>query len=424
MNLSQKSLPISVSVLGATEEMKKTLQNFFQEHCTIPCELVDDDSAVVSIIDLDSSQGQQHLQQYRVKHVDKTLIVLSIHDTEIEGAILLRKPLKPKDLVSAVEKAYTKNKTSGSLFNNIHIDRRPANTADKSEPGPLTSANSLSHRVYKKANTESKKSFFSELIAELKTTDKSAKNRHSQVETFKDESKLSQHEIDTYVGSAADIDPHNAVQLANAQYNPEDYFQGYLSQAGIKAVKYQRAVKLDMPHGSVVVLPDAKTVLVDIIETRLHSFCILPVDYNTLSRSFLDESEVERYRRQTIATELEPLLWKTAQWASKGRVPIETSLTLPVVIGRRFNISRLLVLPHAVQIASLWSEKPLSILDTAKALGIPQRYVFSFYSASFALGMAVVRQGNGAYSSEAVPGKNNRRRNLFGRILNQLSINQ
>jgi hypothetical protein len=58
----------------------------------------------------------------------------------------------------------------------------------------------------------------------------------------------------------------------------------------------------------------------------------------------------------------------------------------PVRLRSWPNLNRLTLPPEAMRIAGLWSRGPQSLRETVRQLGIPQRYVFAFYSACAALG--------------------------------------
>jgi hypothetical protein len=85
---------------------------------------------------------------------------------------------------------------------------------------------------------------------------------------------------------------------------------------------------------------------------------------------------------------LEAFLWQTALWTYRGRLPAGTAVHGRVYLARWPNLTRLAEVPHAIRVAALWLAQPVSLAFTARALGIPQRYVFAFYGAAHALGLA------------------------------------
>ena len=88
-----------------------------------------------------------------------------------------------------------------------------------------------------------------------------------------------------------------------------------------------------------------------------------------------------------VSRPLEALEWDLALWASRGRLPCGTHLDHPIRLHCWPNLTRLAVPPEAMRIASLWSRGSISLRETVRVLGVPQRYVFAFYSACHALGL-------------------------------------
>jgi hypothetical protein len=223
-----------------------------------------------------------------------------------------------------------------------------------------------------------------------------------------------------YIGSAPDIDLNDRSQLEKAQYDPEIYFQSYIAKAVIKARNSAQSVLLTIPDGWIVIRPDTQTVLIDIQDSKLRAFSAVPISDETITKSIIDDSNLTKYTKLATSITLEQLLWKSALWSSRGRVPIGTNLTLPISLKNWPNLSRLLLSPHALRISALWSEYPCSLLDTAKNLQIPQRYVFAFYSACNAIGIVSVEQDSAEAISKTMPKKMNNKRAFLGRLLERL----
>lgn len=79
-------------------------------------------------------------------------------------------------------------------------------------------------------------------------------------------------------------------------------------------------------------------------------------------------------------------IWDSSIQASKGRLPQNTDITSNITLLSWPNFSRLHLFRYAVQIASVWANNSLSLFETARQLQIPQRYVFTLYTAMDSLG--------------------------------------
>ncbi len=222
-----------------------------------------------------------------------------------------------------------------------------------------------------------------------------------------------------YIGSAPDIDPDDPAQLARAQYQPEIYFQYHIHQASLKAKKSHKAVLISIFYGSLIILPDAKYALIDIKESKLRAFCALPIADKTLNSQLLDDKDLKAYEKKSTTISIEQLLWKAAIWASRGRVPAGTSLHKKVYFQNWTDISNSLLFPNALLIADLWSEGPCSLIETAKKLQIPQRFVFAFYSACHSIGIVYVSAGSENDEISPKSEKNKGSGNLLEKLIKQ-----
>lgn len=407
--------PLRVFVEGVNERMRNTLRFFFQGPCKNNCVLAGEDSADLGIFDLDSLQGRQHMQAYRERHPGRPLILLSLHDAKIENAIQLRKPIKPERLLSALKqaRAYVRRSIAASKTApaaQLKTRARPQKKAPKPELNTI-------ERALERLDSTSDSGPPPAKLNKQKSVTAAPPIR----ETHKAAMYLDEQEAHAYIGSAPEFDLNNAQQLDDAQYNPNDFIQGHLLKAADTADKYRSAVELKMPYCSIAILPDTHLVLVDFNDSRLHAFCNMRLIGGTLTVSVKKRSATAEDSKYTRAMSMESMLWKAAIWASRGRLPTGTSLTKPVHLRRWPNMTRLMLFPHAMRIAALWAQYPHSLLDTAKILDIPQRYVFSFYSAANALQLIVIgRSETDAPVESPVTVEKSVWRGFFSRILGHL----
>ena len=163
-------------------------------------------------------------------------------------------------------------------------------------------------------------------------------------------------------------------------------------------------------------------------EPYLRSVCARPTTLAAMVPSLVDmepgmigASEDARLRR------LDNVLWKLSLWTSRGRVPYGTSLEAPVRLRKWPNLSRLMTVPQSLRIAALWIRQPTGLLDTAKKLGVPYRYVFAFFSACQSFGLVEqLKAEERKPSSVAAPpppaAVTQEKRGLFGSLLKKLGI--
>ncbi len=399
-----EQLPLRVSVKGVTNNMLNMLQYFFGNSRNSNCEIVNHELAELTIIDLDGAEGRRLVDEYQEKSPEHPLIILSLHNIEVENAILVPKPLKPEQLIKALDTLKQKIQSSKQL-------EEAVGKRDVSD----SSVDIIVEATGEMLAVET------EIPEETEVLRKAKAITPEKTEVIGREaaSVVNQATIPSYtrdgqgsIGSAPDINQNDPDQLVSAQYNPAAYFQHHIRQAARKAGKYRRAVLLTMPHGSLVVDSDGKSALLDIKESRLHAFCAMPIYDDTLTMIFIEEAALQKYRANATPVALVQVLWKAAIWASRGRFPIETSLNNKVTFRNWPDISRLLLFPHALRIAALWAEQPCSLIETARTLKIHQRYVFAFYSAGNAIGIAYVRDGDGSENDRGDSGAIKKTRGL------------
>ncbi|MBI5618632.1 MAG: hypothetical protein HY943_20335 [Gammaproteobacteria bacterium] len=115
---------------------------------------------------------------------------------------------------------------------------------------------------------------------------------------------------------------------------------------------------------------------------------------------------------------IEAVLWEMALWTYRGRLPAGTDLAQRVKLTRWPNFTRLIEIPESLRIAAILSQQALTLPFVAEALHVPQRYVFAFYGAAHALGIAekVQREVPAALVPDAEPEAEPPTVNVFTRM--------
>ncbi|MDD2990522.1 MAG: hypothetical protein PHI64_16395 [Zoogloea sp.] len=187
-----------------------------------------------------------------------------------------------------------------------------------------------------------------------------------------------------HVGSLPDADLDDPVSRATVFYAPEHFLQGLVARAIAHAREIGRPVRIDDADGAALVLdPRAGQAWTARSPNALRALAQLPTRGTLRMASQTPDAALPEgaHPRQ-----LEGLEWDLALWASRGRLPRGTSLEHPIRLKSWPNLTRFAAPPEAMRIAGLWSRSSLSLRDTVRSLGVPQRYVFAFYSACSALG--------------------------------------
>ncbi|GAA0794386.1 hypothetical protein [Marinobacterium sediminicola] len=196
--------------------------------------------------------------------------------------------------------------------------------------------------------------------------------------------KLSAEMIQQCCGSLPDVNLDS----------PHERRRAYFSLDGLLLPWVQRCVRqgdetgnvqqvLGVP-GAFFYLPAEKVFLVGIDADLLLQLTRTRFGFDEIS---LQERSAEAELPQGRKVAADELLWQLALFTSRGRVPDTLSAEQPKLLDEMPDFERLLETPHARSIAELWQSQRLSAQNIASMLGVPQRFVFSFFVAADAIGL-------------------------------------
>ncbi|MES9944518.1 MAG: hypothetical protein ABW080_06150 [Candidatus Thiodiazotropha sp.] len=375
-------IPIPIGTIGMDQRQRETLRLLFSRKCENRYHLVEESSAKIFMLDLDSYGGEERWREFRQSHPDQPLILISLKAVSIHDpdAVCVRKPIPVQSLIDAIE-------------------QQALRLVDESE---------LPHRSTAPATASTP-----DIAAQP-----SVKPAHSKPAARKAASIMDASLEQTFIGTAPDIDPADPDLESKIHYNPEHYLQGHLQHALNMAVRYKQNVAIEGPWPTMELMIEQHQIRIAGEERRLRSHCTLPD--TTLKVSLRKFDGAGDTSEDALTYALPTLFWKVALWASRGRLPEGTSLTQPIFLRRWPNFTRLEVTPYAFAIAALWAEQPRSLLDTARHLQIPQRYVFAFYSAARSLQLAgeTRRAADTLIQPQEITAS--KQRGLLGRLLDRL----
>lgn len=410
---NRRDTALRVCALGFDARSYTALQLFFRGKCADRTNLVGDDDADIAIIDMDSFNAAKILATESERYPNRPFILLSLHEQaqSLPNAIYIKKPVQIQAMLAALDEMRARLTERPSIMqSNTHIQTANHFLAKAAKPDHAPATDTMASRP------------------EAKVFAARNENRNTtQAATLLDERGFGE-----YIGSLNDIDPSSPIEVKAAQYDPKRYLQGYLQSACKTALSRNCALRLNTGWKPITIFPQSREVWVDADDQQLRAFCLVPVhsisdlDFAdgdaavmTISpasaiRMKEDEYDVSKLQR------MDALIWKIALWTSAGRVPEDIDLNRPVYLRHWPNFTRLLVFPNALRIAALLSEQPRSLLDVAEALKIRQQYIFAFFSAARALGLAdqAVRQSETLIAPPPIEPRKNA--GLLRKILHRL----
>ncbi len=310
------------------------------------------------ILDLDRKfdenliQNVELHQQYIIGiHLDSEKTPLSKRMT------LVKKPLNVSELTKAIDKVHQK------LF----------------KPPALPTPNK---------DTKPKQS------AKIKHKDQSHRNLYNAIDEENKEDDIHlRYKAQRYVGNTKDVNPEKD-DLQKIYINAENYFFSSLIKALSLGQEKRTNIGIKTGLGTLIFHYPENVISHNIEKNKLKLLKTTPL-INQASLISLNSSTAMKNH----VIDATNFAWDTTIQTNKGRLPKGTNLLEPVILLVWPNFTKLRIFRHAIPITAVWSRQRISLVETAKLLDIPQRYVFSLYSAMNALAYAKI----GKFEDEITP---------------------
>jgi len=401
-----KNPSLKASIVGMNDRAMQLFTMFLEGPAQGSCEVVDDGSHEVVIIDLDGVDSPRLWLDVRRKF-HGPVIVLSVTEKQLSNAFWVSKPVCVEHFVPVVAKV------RGALESPTVAPVRPSaviapSAAPKSEEMRSVSTPATADaELHADAGNEQKSTATSpaaQLMSE--EMDEKAQNCCGNLLDDAYTDPRSQEEIF--------FDP--AMTLLGSFREAMKLTAG----AGIAKVEGMGAYPLFVGASENFVSTAMPEPYLRAVCARTTSSSPISVVLSEQEAKLIGKSEDPRLRR------LDDVMWKISLWSSRGRVPHGTSLTAPVRLRSWPNITRLMTVPHGMRIAALWVNQPSGLLDTAQKLGVHYRFVFAFYCAcqSFDLieQLASAEHVSAPHSETAAKLATKEKRGLFGSLLKKLGL--
>lgn len=352
--------PLRLALHGIDSRSTKTLMQFLQGPCKGEAYVVvNAEDGDVDVFDGDSPVSKQLLDGFVGGDAIRPIIVFTLQDLEQEGIFYVTKPVKAHDLLHVF--GQSKKAISELLNKNVRSE-------------PLSAKPIVTKQLQK----------------QLVETKKNQLHRSSKHETAL---RLDEKNFQQYLGLIEDVGISWDKQLiADAKYNPKDYYQGFIQSAVNTAKASNKIMLLESDCCPVMLFPRTQELWLDEGDMELKDFAGIQLNHKTKTTEIdlkpVDPETVSIYRLADKFQNIEAFVWKLACWTSKGRYPQQIDYRLPVYLKNWPNFTRLLVTPHALRIAALLISEPRTMINIAQTLNIKPQYVFVFISAACSVGLA------------------------------------
>lgn len=427
----QKPTQIPVSFIGVDKRTSKIFELFFKTFCRGKyCHVDEHEKAAITIVDIDRFDTKKQLEKLCQLYPQRQILALSLYQSELELAncTLVRKPIK-QDKFSAILNSIdinvagqhkpTKNKmlTASDAQQKNAVKKRdvvslPPNSDEDKVRDLLGDVKN--NKVQEKVELNSK-------ITEKNTV--AASTIKNRADTLHAAQLMEAVDASKFVGNNPDIDMKRPHDLQKIMYFPEHKFQGAVQKGWSMAVEQQATVEVIFLGRTVFFDGVNHTVVTTMSDGILRPLCLMePIEEPILQ--IIDGSSANILQQSTMVytCNTESFIWKIALWSSRGRIPHDTDINKPVYLSEWPNMTRLQLIPHSLRISASLKKRPRFLGDLANELHIPQRYVFSFYSATLALGITDVDQRSTTLLFEPKKQHPTKNRSLLRKLLGHLIV--
>ena len=465
--LNSSGHPLRIALLSISPHNRAILEFFFAGAGKQLFRVSSFAEAETLIIDFDHPGAEQEWQQRT--DTTKPGIVLSVREVQLPNTVWVPKPLTSQSLTKAAEQVRNLlPETAGGISKTNDTSTPTTLTSHTPAPTPVLNKETTAH-PFGLGQRKARPSLFLDfgkdddldLASKLKpATEKPSLSKTLPKETLKPttppkplvrdsaepepiEDKAADDSFVAFgqMGNAKNQEQleqrwkllcgnQDDVAVATAQttiqrFTPDNYLLKYLQGALNQAKQSKQPVQLKFESTDQILLFPALNLAYssfDLTSDKFAELCNTPIQAGKVHLHTPNSTELP-ILEQTVKTDkehthdLESILWTATLLTSHGRLNRDASLDQRWLLKYWPNLTRVENIPHVMRIAAAWQQRPGTILDMAKWLDVPQRYVFAFYTAANALGLMAVDEGKVEYQEKEAPKKN---RGLFSRLLKRL----
>lgn len=366
--------PLRVGVVGATDRVRERVAALFDGLGEGACILVDPPAAEVLLVDLDQEGAWAAWQAHHLRAPGVPVLLLGSEPARAPaGQRFLAKPIAPALLLAELA--------------GLHA---AAGVAGVGAPAPRSSAGQAGGKG-KRARQAGAGGVHAVWHTPWESTVALAPRGPDPLTERLDPTALGAEtpSATDLCGDAEDVDLSDPGAVARLFVPVEERLLGACRTAVARASASGGPWVIRLAEGAIRVDDGGGAVRTDMPRQALRELCLCerlaePAQVEPLPRDAVRKHSAER----TSWESAEAFLWQVALWTYHGRLPAGTAVHGRVYLARWPNLTRIAEVPHAARVASLWLAQAVSLAFTVEVLAVPQRYVFAFYGAAHAAGLA------------------------------------
>ncbi|MCP3687622.1 MAG: hypothetical protein GY784_04335 [Gammaproteobacteria bacterium] len=331
---------ILVTTKGVDGTLVRVIEFLFSNSQYYNFSLTNRGDESIAIFQLESATDVHQLKTYQKAYPARSALVVCKQDVGVENIVFLKFPVSPSRLMQALCRA--------------------------ARDLPSTS-------------TETEAEADTNVIRKVTPRRKSVGLREApQIDISPGDSKV--------ILTLPDVDLDTAKSDQKIFYDEGNFLQGRLQNAVRVGREKGSNIQIHTPHGVFQYYPGRHRFLVELGTPSLRNLASM-FDTITPDMTVLDSdnSHVDSDREKQICAD--ELIWKTAIWASRGRLVGGVDLDREFSLTQWPNFTRWMSLPNDMQLTTAWLNRPTTLREFVESSDIPQRYIFTFFSAAYAVGL-------------------------------------
>lgn len=380
----------NVALLGMGEKSLSTFTYFLRKQASRTLKLDIARNADVFIVDYDSKEGKAQWKEF-CSSPSKPAIVLAAENPNTNNTIWVRKPVSSNDLSLAIPKL-------------IELAENP-------------------HTAKNISSAEQEAKYDNQRKVDISSREKkgTAGYKREFADDFSPNLTLSKDEVAELCGDREDMDFTSKEFASQATFSEQNTILSFVKKVIQTAQDKKVLVHLDGLPFQFAVLGDSGRVLVDLNNRHLRHLCAIALPQHPRQR--LESVPAAKFKEvlgvseQALPT-IEQVLWQIALWTARGRLTQSVSANSILRLSYWPNFTRLTITPHALQIAAILVNNDMTVEEVSQTLRIPQRYIFSIVTASYAVGLVEQKEDRRV----AIRFGQKERPNFFNTILRSLKL--
>lgn len=383
MNAGEQQFPLKVTLAAMNDRTRALIEYYIERSKNQFFAIAQGaDTPDVIVIDHDHPGTAARLAS-RQWRTDIPIVVMAVGDIQVEGAIMVRKPLDSASLETAAATALDQLNNPAKATDN---EPEPSNPEDSLvvDTNGATALPKLTRRASAGDTSRSGTPTY------FRTSDAALPGSPALTTPIKIQRYSAKMEL--LCGPSRTLKDLTDPENTQHRYDPRQSLSSRVARVAYASEPGLKAVQFELPEANIFVLPTLDKV-----------YCSLSLEYKRNVKALFKDWDgkditihkfnsananqlVDRVNRsQRFSFGLQSFCWLSALFSTKGRLPIGFDINTECRLHHWPNITRLELIPDCLEIAAAWSGNAASLQQIVDTVRCEPRHVVSFFNAACAI---------------------------------------